>query len=188
MRGTLYAVAAILLSAGIADIGRSAPRSLINKKAAAAIGLTRPHAAKGAQAHSAPPNNNSGTAKTESFHKAEPGKPETARNEPRINGRSLGQLGLKAPVVLVPTPASGLHKTELQRIQTETQRIGGVPSIKASPLSPAQQPLPGLVRNETLMGSNTLHHSAPTLAPLGGAPVNRNIGALNGTSFQPRRR
>ncbi len=185
MRSTLYALAAILLSVGIADIGRSAPRSLISKKTSAAIGLTQPHAAKGRQARSVPPNDNSTTARTESFHKVEPEKPQTVRNEPTVNGRSLSQLSLSAPVVPLPTPASGLQ-AELQRIQA--QRKGGFPPFKASPLPSAQQPQPAFVRNETLKGSNTLHHSALTLAPLGGVAVTRSIGALNGTSFQPRRR
>ena len=188
MRGTLYAISVILLSAGLADSGRSAPRSLISKKTAAAIGLTHPHAAQGAQARSTPPNSTASTAKTGNFQKPEPGEPRTAVNGPIVNSRSLSYPGLRPPAVAAPIQAPGLHAAELQRTQAAIQRMGAVPSIKASGLPPAQQPQPGPFRNATLMSINTPHHSAPRLTPLGGLAANGNIGALDGTSFQPKRR
>jgi len=163
---------------------------VIDKKTAAAIGLAHPHSAKSGQIHSASPRNNSTTAKTESVQKTQPEKRDTARKEASVNGRSLSELGLKPPTVLRPGPALSLRQAEIQKIQAETQRLGGVPYIKPSPLRPAQPLQLGPPRNGTLTGmAGTLQQRSPhALTPLGGVAAGGNIGALNGTSFQPRRR
>ena len=197
MRVTVYALAAIMSLVLGADSGQGAirsgvhgPRSVIDKKTAAAIGLAHPQSAKTRQIHSAPQSSKSKTAKIESLAKMEPGKREIAGKEARINGRPLSELGLKAPAVPMPGPVLNLRQAELQKMQAETQRLGGLPYIKPSPLPPAQQPQLGLGRNGTLTGmaGNLQQHSQRTLTPLGGAAAGGNIGALNGTSFQPRRR
>ena len=199
MRVTVYALAAMMLSAWAADSGQGAirsgvhgRRSVIDKKTAAAIGLARPHAAKGAQGHSDPKkkeSDGSDKGRTAAVHKRESADPKTARKEARINGRSLSELGLK-PADPAPGAPFSPHQAQLQRIQAETQRLGGVPYIKPSPL-PAAQPLQlGPPRNGTPMGiaGNLQQRSSRTLTPLGGVAAGGNIGALNGTSFQPRRR
>jgi len=199
VRVTVYALAAITILVWGADSGCAAlrsevrgPRSVINKKTAAAIGLTRPHTAKGAQAHADPKKKDSkgsDKGRTAAVHKRESADPKTARKEARINGRSLSELGLKPPANPAPGAPFSPLQAQLQRIQAETQRLDGVPYIHPSPLPPAQFPQLGPFRNETRIGGiNAPHHSAPTLKPLGGVAAGGNIGALNGTSFLPRRR
>ncbi len=196
MRVTVYALAAIMLSVW-ADSGQGATRgpfhgsrTAIDKKTAAAIGLAHPHPAKGGPIHSAPHGSNPSAVKTESVQKTEPGKRENARKEASVNGRPPSELGLKTPAIPVAAPAPGVRQAEYLRIQAETQRLGGVPSIRPSLLSPAQPLQLGPPRNGTLMGmaGNLQQHSPRTLTPLGGVAAGGNIGALNGTSFLPRRR
>jgi hypothetical protein len=197
MRVTVYALAAIMLSAWAANSGQGAirsgvhgPRSMIDKKTAAAIGLAHPRSPKSGPTHSAPPRSTSISAKTENVQKKEPGKRETAWKEASINGRSLSELGLRPPAVPRPGPALNLRQAELQRIQAETQRLGGFPYTKPSPLPPAQPLQLGPPRNGTLTGTagNLQQRSPRTLTPLGGVAAGGNIGALNGTSFLPRRK
>ena len=201
MRVPVYALAAMMLSAGAADSGQGAAirsgvhgrRSVIDKKTAAAIGLARPHAAKGAQGHSDPKkkeSDGSDKGRTAAVHQRESADPRTARKEARINGRSLSELGLKPPADPAPAAPFSPHQAQLQRIQAETQRLGGVPSIKPSPLLPAQPLQLGPQRNGALPGmAGTLQQRSPrTLTPLGGVAAGGNIGALSGSSFLPRRR
>ena len=199
MRVTVYALAAMMLSAWAADSGQGAirsgvhgRRSVIDKKTAAAIGLAHPHAAKGAQGHSDPKkkeSDGSDNGRTAAVHKRESADPRTARKEARISGRSLSELGLK-PADPPPGAPFSPHQVQLQRIQAETQRISGVPSVKPSPLPPAQPLQLGPGRNGAVMGmaGSLQQHFPRTLTPLGGVAAGGTIGALNGTSFQPRRR
>ena len=200
MRVTVYALAAMMLSAWAADSGEGAIRSgvhgrrgAIDKKTAAAIGLARPHAAKGAQGHSDPKkkeSDGSDKGRMAAVHKSESADPKTARKEARINGRSLSELGLKPPADPAPAAPFSPRQAQLQRIQAETQRLGGVPSIKPSPLLPAQPLQLGPQRNGALPGvAGTLQQRSPrTLTPLGGVAAGGNIGTLSGSSFLPRRR
>ncbi len=180
LKVTLYALGAVMLSLWSADSGRAAPRSLISKPTAAAIGLSRPRVAQSARFHISTANHVLSNDRTESFRKADLAPPAAVANATSPRGASVASLGSKAPAFSMP-------HTAFSSPPAAAQSLTGPSHLTTPRLPPANPPRIGLLANAAGLGG-ALHHSTSALVPIGGAAARSNIGPLDGTSFHTKRR
>ncbi len=166
MRVTLYALAAIALPFLVADGGYGAPRSLINKKTSAAIGLSRPHDAKGGRLRIGPAIRISRPAKTESFQKNIAGVPAALH----VHRNAFGSA-----------PDSDRHVATAIPSLMPSQVA---PLVKAPPLAPSPAPKFGPLGKEAVLGGSVMKPHTSTLIGLGGATAGKRTGEINGTTMR----
>lgn len=175
MRVTFYALTAIILSVWTTDIGRAAPRSLINKKTSAAIGLTHSNAAKGGQAHSFAPK----SAKPESLRETGGTPPPAATNAASANGAVITR---SANLSLVPLPNSASRPSPAgkQNVAAFAHPMISPPPVSQRQFSPAA--------NVRGIGGAAMNRPPFTPGHIGGVASASKIGVLDGATFHPRRR
>jgi len=184
---TFAALALALFAADVCHGASTGPddkktrTSLIDKKTAAAIGLTRPHTAKGGWRDAGRWKKDGAreSAHRKNGQAADPpqGATDPAKNVPWV-GLALAHRGPAftpgfakhaplASAVFVPSRAADPAPT--------VKRWAGAPSLKTSPLP---------VFN--VVGGTVMKQHTSTLVAIGGATTGKRTGEINGTSIKAK--